>query len=199
MIDDSKVPLHAHEEPRTAEEAEQNSDDAEDAGATFQRSEGEIQERVGGGEEALQVRDKLLLCRRVQAANGKADDGDDGDQHRQDRGDEVKGKRRCEAHHPVVVTFGKEIQQGFRTLFGGPLDSRSAVLFCPSCHGCFLLRLLHFDTRQSTLSFHKGNGMSANASRAVEVRSGVRIEVFTVVYERYQEGCQSFDSVAANW
>ena len=41
--------------------------------------------------------------------------------------------------------------------------------------------------------------MGADASRAAEVRSGVRIEVFTMVYERYQDGCQSFDSVAANW
>ena len=153
MIDDIKVPLHAHKEPRTAEEAEWNGDDAEDTGATFQGSEGEIQESVRRWEDTLQVRDKLLLCRRVQASDGKPDDGDDSDQNRLDRGDEVKGKRRCEAHHPVVVKFGKEIPKGFRALFGGPFDSRSSVLFCSSCHGFLLLRLLHLDTLQSTFSF----------------------------------------------
>jgi len=48
-----KVPLHAHKEPRTAEEAERNGDDAEDTGAAFQRREGEIQESVRRGEDTL--------------------------------------------------------------------------------------------------------------------------------------------------
>ncbi len=51
---------------------------------------------------------KVLLCCRVQATNGQANDGDDGDQDREDGGNEVKRKPRCKVHHPVVVKFGKE-------------------------------------------------------------------------------------------
>src|SRR6266436_4139271 len=62
VIDNIKIPLHAHEEPRASEESEKNGDDGENTDVAFEGSESDTQEIPRCREDALQVADKLLFC-----------------------------------------------------------------------------------------------------------------------------------------